>query len=126
MVIVQGRAKTKPSGGRLLAYRKGRQYDTGGLPINTKLSEPARKVFRGKGGCLKVKQISNNIANVTDLKTKKTVVAKILTVMENPANRNFVRRNIITKGTIIETEKGKARVTSRPGQEGMINAVLVQ
>ncbi len=126
MVIVQGRATSKPSGGRLLHYRKGRQYDIGGLPINTKLGQPERKVFRVKGGCLKVKQLSNNIANVTDIKTKKTIVAKILTVKENPANRNFVRRNIITKGTIIETDKGKARVTSRPGQEGVINAVLVQ
>jgi small subunit ribosomal protein S8e len=125
MVIIQGRAHKKPTGGRLLDYRKRRQYDMGSLPINTKLGEPLRKTFRGKGGVLKVKQASSNLANVTDPKTKKTVVAKILTVKDNPANRNFVRRNIITKGTIIETEKGKARVTSRPGQEGSINAVLV-
>lgn len=126
MVIVQGRATSKPSGGRLLNYRKRRQYDMGGLPMHTKLGQSERKLFRAKGGNLKVKQLSNNLANVTDPKSKKTVVAKILTVVENPANRHFVRRNIITKGTIIETEKGKARITSRPGQEGMINAVLVQ
>ena len=46
-------------------------------------------------------------------------------VVENPANRHFVRRNIMTKGTVIETEKGKARITSRPGQDGTINAVLI-
>ena len=50
---------------------------------------------------------------------------KITAVVENPANRHFVRRNIITKGTVIETEKGKARITSRPGQEGVINAILI-
>ena len=126
MVIIQGRAKKKPSGGRLLDYRKRRQYDMGGLPMNTKLGESVLKTFRTKGGGLKVKQLANNKANITDPKTKKNFTAKILTVVENPANRNFVRRNIITKGTVIETEKGKARVTSRPGQEGTINAVLIQ
>lgn len=126
MVIVQGRAKTKPSGGKLLDYRKGRLYDTGNLPVNTKLAEPVRKVYRGKGGNLKVKAESANMVNLTDLKSKKTIKTKILSVSDNPANRNFVRRNILTKGTIIETEKGKARVTSRPGQAGMINAVLLQ
>jgi small subunit ribosomal protein S8e len=54
------------------------------------------------------------------------IKAKILMVVGNPANRHFVRRNILTKGCIIETDKGKARVLSRPGQEGVVNAVLIQ
>ncbi|MEK6949175.1 MAG: 30S ribosomal protein S8e, partial [Nanoarchaeota archaeon] len=49
----------------------------------------------------------------------------IKTISGNPANRHFVRRNIMTKGAIIETEKGKARITSRPGQDGAVNAVLI-
>ena len=51
--------------------------------------------------------------------------AKIEIVTANPANRHYVRRNIMTKGTIIKTDKGDARVTSRPGQDGVINAVLI-
>ena len=50
---------------------------------------------------------------------------KVLTVKENPANRHFVRMNIITKGAIVETDDGLARVTSRPTRDGMVNAVLV-
>ena len=46
-------------------------------------------------------------------------------VIENTANPNYVRQNIITKGSVIETEKGKAKVTSRPGQHGVVNAVLL-
>ncbi|MCD6558125.1 MAG: 30S ribosomal protein S8e, partial [Candidatus Aenigmarchaeota archaeon] len=38
----------------------------------------------------------------------------------------FVRRNIITKGAIIMTEDGRAVVTNRPGQEGVINAKLIE
>ncbi len=64
-------------------------------------------------------------ANVYDKKTKKFYKTKIKNVAENPANRHYVRRNIMTRGAIIETEKGKAVVTSRPGQDGTVNAVLI-
>ena len=63
--------------------------------------------------------------NLIDPKTKKSSKIKIDKVLENPANRHFVRRNIITRGTVVETSKGKAKITSRPGQEGSINAVLI-
>ena len=55
----------------------------------------------------------------------KNVTAKIERVIGNPANRHFIRRNILTKGTIIKTDKGKAKITSRPGQDGVINAVKI-
>ena len=55
----------------------------------------------------------------------KTAISKILEVVENSAYPNYLRQNIITKGSIISTEKGNARVTSRPGQHGMVNAVLM-
>ena len=60
------------------------------------------------------------------LKGKKYKRVKIETVIDNPANRNFIRRNILTKGTIVKTELGKARITNRPGQEAHVNAVLIQ
>ena len=62
---------------------------------------------------------------IVDPKTKKFSQAKIKTTTSNPGNWHFVRRNILTKGSIIDTEKGKAKVTSRPGQDGMITAVLI-
>ena len=64
--------------------------------------------------------------NLYNPKTKKYSITKIKAITDNPANRHFVRRSIITKGTVVETEAGKARVTNRPGQEGVINAVLVK
>ena len=65
------------------------------------------------------------MANVLDPKTKKVKKAKIKVVVENKANVNFVRRNIITKGSVVNTKLGKVRVTSRPGQEGFVNGVLI-
>ena len=32
----------------------------------------------------------------------------------------------LTKGAILETDEGKCRVVSRPGQNGTINAILVK
>ena len=64
-------------------------------------------------------------ANVADPKSGTTKTVKIITVRNNPANPFYARRNITTKGAVIETELGDAVVTSRPGQEGIVNAVLV-
>ena len=76
------------------------------------------------GGNEKMVTLSIKEVNVTDKKgkTKKT---EIVDVIENSANPHLVRRNIITKGAVIETKLGKAKVTSRPGQEGAVSAVLV-
>jgi small subunit ribosomal protein S8e len=38
---------------------------------------------------------------------------------------DYDRRGVITKGAEIETKIGLARVTSRPGGDGVINAVLI-
>ena len=64
-------------------------------------------------------------ANIADPKSGTTKTAKIITVRKNPANPFYARRNITTKGAIIETELGDAVVTSRPGQDGIVNAVLI-
>src|SRR5881296_1264151 len=52
--------------------------------------------------------------------------SKLLRVIRNPANVDYQRRGVITKGAIVETELGQARVTSRPGQDGVINAILLE
>ena len=125
MVITQARSKRKVTGGRYIAARKKKLYESGTGPILTKLDKVKHSKEKTKGGNIKLKLLTSNIANVIDPKTNKAVKAKIETVVKCPANRHFVRRNIIVKGTIIQTDKGKAEVTSRPGQDGIINAVLV-
>ena len=60
---------------------------------------------------------------VLDSKVKKT---KIIRVLENPTNNDYQRRGVITKGAIIETEDGKCKVVSRPGQDGVVNGILIK
>ena len=126
MVIIQRRSKRKSTGGRYHSGSRGkRRFEMGRLPTLTKLGEAKNKVVETKGGNTKIRLLTSRTANLLDTKTKKHVKAAIGTVVETPANRHLARRNIITKGTIIQTDKGKAKVTSRPGQDGVINAVLI-
>lgn len=125
MAITQKRPKRKSSGGRYRSWRKKRLHELGSLPSFTKLGKRVVKIIRIRGDNKKRILLSGDIANIYNPKEKKYEKVKIESVLESPSNRNFVRRNIVTKGTIIKTEKGKARITNRPGQEGNINAVLV-
>lgn len=124
MAIQQARSKRKASGGVYKSTLPKRKHSIGRLPTMTKVGGEKQKVVRTKGGNQKHRVLNVEKVNVTDAKGKAAVV-KIKNVSENPANRYFVRRNVLTMGTIIETEKGKARVTSRPGQDGTVNAVLL-
>jgi small subunit ribosomal protein S8e len=118
--------KKKPSGGRKRAYRKKRRFELGSFPAETTLGELKRKTVRGRGGTQKLKILSNNQVCVTDPKTRKTEKVEIARVSKNPANVDYDRRGVITKGAIIETSLGLARITSRPGQNGMLFAVLIK
>ena len=127
MARYQGRSRRKPSGGLYKPFRKPRKYELGRDYIPTLLStEEVRKKIRARGGNYKLILLRAAFANVSDPKTGITKKVRILRVVDNPANKNYARRGIITKGTIIETEIGVARVTSRPGQVGVINAILIQ
>lgn len=97
------------------------------MPALTKLGSKTTKVMiRTRGNNQKLSLLTVSTANVLNPSTKKYQKVKIETVVDNPANRNYIRRNIITKGAIIKTELGNAKVTSRPAQDGMINAVLIK
>ncbi|MEM2972177.1 MAG: 30S ribosomal protein S8e [Candidatus Bathyarchaeia archaeon] len=117
--------KKKPSGGRKRAYRGKRKFEEGRFPTETTLGEPKRKIVRGRGETTKIRVLSEKYACVTDPKSGKTTKVEIARVVKNPVNVDYDRRGVITKGAIIETQLGLARVTSRPGQNGVINAVLV-
>ncbi len=74
---------------------------------------------------MKTRLLSATHANLSNPSNGKTERVKILRVVKNPANVDYDRRGVITKGTIIETQLGTARVISRPGQNGVVNAILI-
>jgi small subunit ribosomal protein S8e len=122
----QGNSKRKVTGGKIIAARGKRKFEMGRESAETRISEVKRKNISTMGGNRKVKLLQCNIANVTNPKDGKTVSTTIETVIGNDANKHYIRRNILTKGSVIRTGVGTAKVTSRPGQDGVVNAVLIE
>ncbi|MBW3019044.1 30S ribosomal protein S8e [Candidatus Woesearchaeota archaeon] len=121
----KGRLKKKATGGRYFPLKGKRLGELGSAPTLTKIGEQKTKTVRANGGSHKTRMQVAKVANILDPKTKKHTKAEIKNVEECAANRHFVRRNVLVKGAVINTSAGKARVTSRPGQDGTVNAVLI-
>jgi len=116
----------KITGGKYHKLKKKKKHSLPGIERKVKLRETKKKILRIKGGNKKITLLSENHANVIDPETKKTKKVLIKNVIETPANRFLARQNILNKSAIIETELGNAKITNRPSQEGMIQAVLIK
>ena len=125
MAISQGKSIRSPSGARNVANRGKRKSELGRDPAETRVDDKNLRKIRTRGGNEKLRLAAANKINLTDVKSGKTQLTDILGVIENNANPNYVRRNIITKGAVVETPEGNAKVTSRPGQDGVVNGILI-
>ena len=85
----------------------------------------ARKNYRKRSGSQTVRTLSVNQVNV-NMKGGKTVRATVKNVVGNDADPNYIRRNIVTKGAVLDTDQGLVKVTSRPGMHGVVSGVLVE
>ena len=125
MALWQGNAKRSKTGRRIRNERGKRKFEIGREQHLTTIGTLKQKKVRTRGDNQKIRAMEANIAYIVDPKTGKTQKTEIISVVENPANIHYVRRNIMNKGAIINTKLGKAKITSRPGQSGNINAVLL-
>ncbi|MDJ0271988.1 MAG: 30S ribosomal protein S8e [Candidatus Caldarchaeum sp.] len=116
--------KRKKTGAKAHPARGRRKRERGGEINLVSLGEQKVVTRRALGGNLKAAALSTKTANVVVGSVVKRL--EILRVVSNPSNRDYDRRKVITKGALIETPEGLARVTSRPGQDGTVNAVLVK
>ena len=121
---IENLGTSKITGGRRHPLRSRRKYEIDRFPNEAVIGNQVtvtRKV-RGKNIKSAIKTIDSvNLA--IDSKIKRV---KIIKVLENATNNDYQRRGIISKGAILETEEGKCRVVSRPGQHGTVNAILVK
>jgi len=118
--------KRKKTGGKKRAFRTHRVYEQGRQPVETLFGETKRKEVKGISRISKIKLVKADYVNVSNPETGKTDRLKILDVVSNPANADYNRRGVITKGTIVRTEQGLAKIVSRPGQEGSLSAVVYE
>ena len=126
MAIFQGKSTRKASGGRRRANRGKKKFELGRDPAETRIGDKRLRKIRTRGGNEKLRLALDNKVNIIDPTNQKSETLEVLNVIENKANPNYVRRNIITKGAVVETSAGKVKVTSRPWQDGIINGVLLQ
>jgi len=123
---IENLAGRKFTGGRIIPNRSRRKFEIDRYP-NEAVAGPTKNIVRKvRGNGVKVAFKTSDYANINDKDNKKTLKSKILRVTKNSANKDYERRGVITKGAILETEMGMARVLSRPGQDGVINAILVK
>jgi len=122
---IENLSTSKISGGRRVALRSRRKFEIDRYPNEPLAGEQQTVTRKVRGKNLKTGLVYANFVNLVlaDSKVKKT---KIIRVLENPTNNDYQRRGVITKGAIIETEDGKCKVVSRPGQDGAINGILVK
>lgn len=126
MAYWHGEIGRKKTGGKISMPHGKRKVELGSVAIQTRIGAEKRRVDKRKNANVKVRALTAEFANVLDSKTKTAKKVKILGVVENKANPHFVRRLIITRGCVIKTELGNARVLSRPSQNGVVNAVKIE
>ena len=106
----QARSKRKFTGKKYKTFHKKRKRELERPSIETEIGQEKKKKQRTMGGNHKLKLFSTSYINVTDLKSNKTSKVKILKFDSNESSKDLNRRHIITKGAIVDTEVGKAKV----------------
>ncbi|NSL75627.1 MAG: 30S ribosomal protein S8e [Thaumarchaeota archaeon] len=117
--------KRKRTGGLIKHTRSRRSDEKDTFSVDTLLGDHSVRIKSSRGGNIKVSLVSDNSVNVIDKSTNTIKKTSINRVLKNPSNRDYERRRVITRGAILDTELGKVRVLSRPGQTGIINGILI-
>jgi len=125
MALWQGCSRRSSTGRRIRYGRGKRKWEIGREQHLTTIGEPKMKPVRTKGNNSKRRALTANTVYVVDQQSGKTTKTEITSVVENTANIHYIRRNIINKGAIVDTKLGKAKITSRPGQSGTLNGILL-
>ena len=125
-----GISRRKPSGGRLKRpnrYRGKRRTEVSSEAQYAYIGEKDdRKMYRKNAGSQTTRLLLANTVNVNIPKEGKTVKATINSVIANDADPYFIRRNIVTKGSRVDTSMGKVKITSRPGMHGVASGILLE
>ena len=122
---VEGLKTSKITGGRRHPLKTRQKFQTDRYPNEALMGdqETSTRKTRGNNSKTGLKTVSHVNLVISDAKIKRS---KIVKVLENQTNNDYQRRGVITKGAVLETEDGKCKVVSRPGQSGVINAILVK
>lgn len=117
----------KISGGKYIKRRKKKLFEIPGQKRIVVLGKEKKKSKKIRGNkTRKFFLLTVNFVNVKTGERGKDKKVEIKNVLETPSNKFLARQKVITKGSIVETELGKVRITNRPSQERVANGVLVK
>ena len=122
---VENLATSKTTGGRRKPLRIRRKYETDRYPNEAINGAQVTITRRVRGNNSKVALKSIDFVNLATGNSK-VIKSKIIKVLDNSTNNDYRRRGIISKGAILETEEGKCKIVSKPGQNGIANAILLK
>ncbi len=112
----------KRGGGFKGKRRDKRKSETVATTISVQIGDiDKRNSVRTLGGNSKTRLLTVKTGNLFDPAKKEFSKVTLVRVIENKADRSYARRNIVTKGCIIETSAGNAVVINRPGQSGQVS-----
>ncbi len=118
-------SRRKYTGAKYHSYRRFRKREMGRDPTETKIGPKKTEIIRAHGGALVQKILSVKYINAYIPKEKKIKKLEIKKFIQNDASIDYQRRGILTRGAIVETDMGKVKITSRPGQIGSLSGVLI-
>jgi small subunit ribosomal protein S8e len=122
---VENLATSKITGGRRVPLKTRRKYDMDRFPNEAVTGQQVTVIRSVRANHIKTALKAADHVNLA-IAGGKVKKSKILKVLENSTNSDYQRRGVISKGAILETEDGKCRVVSRPGQHGIVNAILIK
>ena len=122
---VEGLKTSKITGGIRHPLKSRQKFQIDRYPNEALMGEQETATRKTRGNNRKTALKTVNHVNLV-LPNAKIKRSKIVRVLENQTNNDYQRRGVITKGAILETEDGICKVVSRPGQNGVINAILVE
>ena len=122
---VEGLKTSKITGGIRHPLKSRQKFQIDRYPNEALMGEQETATRKTRGNNRKTALKTVNHVNLV-LPNAKIKRSNIVRVLENQTKNDYQRRGVITKGAILETEDGKCKVVSRPGQNGVINAILVE
>ncbi len=123
MPNIENLTKRKVTGGKRIAYRGRKKMERKSQPRVAKIGKSEVLTRRARGGNIIHYVISAEKISISTNEGTKNV--KLLSLASNPSNRDYERRGIITRGAIVMTEAGRAKVTSKPSKNGTLSGVLL-
>ena len=98
------RHKRRLTGGRRNIHQKKRAFEKGRPFANTRLGNKKITKIRVRGGNHKYRALRLNAGNFNWQSEQVTMTSKIINVVYNASNNEYIRTNTLTKGTIIRID----------------------